>query len=143
MSRCYTIYKVSKKLKEFVEMAEVCPVCDKEIGKFSLDSIQGVDIHDTCRELFYKNPVKYGATVDFVSEEIADEEREKIAEQRTKQQEEKSVRIKGGVDINSFDMPFEDMVMFMVKWAIASIPAFIILFIIFGIFFAIFGALFF
>ena len=41
-------------------MAEICVVCDKEISKFSLDSIQGVDIHDTCRESFYKNPEKYG-----------------------------------------------------------------------------------
>ena len=47
------------------------------------------------------------------------------------------------VHVRSFDMPFEDMIMFMVKWALASIPAFIILFIIFGILFAIFGALFF
>ena len=43
------------------------------------------------------------------------------------------------VHVKSFDMPFGDMVMFMVKWALASIPAFIILFIIFGILFAIFG----
>ena len=40
-------------------------------------------------------------------------------------------------------MPFEEMVVFMVKWAIASIPAFIILFIIGLIFFGIFGFLFF
>jgi len=115
---------------------EICPVCEMEISKFSLDSIQGVDIHDTCRELFYKNPEKYGA-------ETVDEERKEIAEQRTKQQEEKSVYIKGGIDVKSFDMPFGDMVMFMVKWAIASIPAFIILTIIGAIIVAIFGSLFF
>ena len=51
--------------------------------------------------------------------------------------EDKSVHVK------SFDMPFGDMVGFMVKWALASIPAFIILFIIFGILFLIFGSLFF
>jgi len=56
-------------------------------------------------------------------------------EQQEKQQknEEKSVHVK------SFSMPFGDMVMFMVKWAIASIPAFIILFIIGAIFTTIFG----
>ena len=47
------------------------------------------------------------------------------------------------VRIIDFDMPFNSMVLFMIKWALASIPAFFILFIIFGIFFAIFGALFF
>ncbi|SVD54223.1 uncharacterized protein METZ01_LOCUS407077 [marine metagenome] len=119
-------------------MARICPVCDKEISKFSLDSIQGVDIHDTCREAFYKNPEKYGAVT-------VDEERKATAEQRRKQQEEKSVYksvyIKGGIDVKSFDMPFGDMVMFMVKWAIASIPAFIILFIIGAILTGIFGSL--
>ena len=34
------------------------------------------------------------------------------------------------VHVRSFDMPFEDMIKFMVKWVLASIPAFIILFII-------------
>ncbi|MBC8227716.1 MAG: hypothetical protein H8E74_11405 [Gammaproteobacteria bacterium] len=47
------------------------------------------------------------------------------------------------VHVKNFDMPFEDMVKFMVKWALASIPAFIILFLIFGILFAIFGVFFF
>lgn len=35
--------------------------------------------------------------------------------------------------IMDFDMRFTSMVLFMVKWAIASIPAFIILTILFGI----------
>ena len=64
----------------------------------------------------------------------------KAESQRAKQQqknEDKSVYVKG------FNMPFEEMVIFMVKWALASIPAFIILAIIGAIFFAIFGALFF
>ncbi len=34
------------------------------------------------------------------------------------------------VKVTGFDMPFIDMVVFMVKWAFASIPAFIIIFII-------------
>lgn len=38
--------------------------------------------------------------------------------------------VMGQVKIIDFDMPFGSMVSFMVKWAIASIPAFIILFII-------------
>ena len=129
-------------------MAEICPVCDKEIGKFSLDSIQGVDIHDTCREAFYKNPEKYGGkAIEKTEAQKKTSKAENLWVSKLKEQEEKSVyksvNIIGGIDVKSFDMPFGDMVGFMVKWALASIPAFIILFIIFGIFFAIFGALFF
>lgn len=35
------------------------------------------------------------------------------------------------VSVVNVDMPFESMVGFMVKWALASIPAFLILFVIF------------
>ena len=121
-------------------MADICAVCDKKIGVFSLDKIQGVVIHDTCREAFFKNPEKYGGTS---TEQRRKENSEttkiqkEATEQRRKEQEDKSVYVKG------FSMPFGEMVEFMVKWAVASIPAFIILFIIFGIFFAIFGSLFF
>ena len=38
---------------------------------------------------------------------------------------------KMNVDVKDIDMSFGNMVMFMVKWAIASIPAVIILFVIF------------
>jgi hypothetical protein len=46
------------------------------------------------------------------------------------------------VVIKDFDMPFGSMVSFMVKWAIAAIPAVIILFIIFGILGAVMGGFF-
>lgn len=46
------------------------------------------------------------------------------------------------VSIVDIRMPFLSMVVFMVKAAIASIPAFIILSIIFGIISAVFGGLF-
>jgi len=45
------------------------------------------------------------------------------------------------VTITDIKMPFFSMVFFMVKWAIASIPAFIILSIIGGILFALLGSL--
>ena len=122
-------------------MADICPVCDKKIGFFDerrlaiVKQENQISVHLDCVDEFKRNPEKYSG------EAIEDQE------QQRQQEEEKalykSVRIKGGVDINSFDMPFGDMVGFMVKWALASIPAFFILFIIFGIFFAIFGALFF
>lgn len=43
--------------------------------------------------------------------------------------------------IVDIEMPFVSMVVFMVKWALASIPAFIILSILFAILFAILGIL--
>lgn len=43
---------------------------------------------------------------------------------------EKKVKPTQKVQVVGFDMPFGDMVVFMVKWAIAAIPAMIILFLI-------------
>jgi len=45
------------------------------------------------------------------------------------------------VTIVDVKMPFMSMVVFMVKWVIAAIPAFIILGIIFTVLFAIFGGI--
>ena len=47
-----------------------------------------------------------------------------------------TVKIKGTqtVEVSNFDMPFGSMVVFMVKWAIASIPAILILMVLFAIF---------
>ena len=46
------------------------------------------------------------------------------------------------VVVTDVDMPFGSMVQFMVKWALASIPAAIILMIVFGLLGAIFGGAF-
>ena len=43
--------------------------------------------------------------------------------------------------VTDIQMPFGSMVVFMVKWVIASIPAFIILFVLFVIVSAIFGGI--
>ena len=43
------------------------------------------------------------------------------------------------VEITDINMPFMSMVFFMVKWAIASIPAMLILFIMGAVFTGIFG----
>ena len=128
-------------------MAKICPVCDKEIGFFQSEPQLGFFTHPSCESTFLQDPEKYGGKSKSEMEQYVAEAAKKhqletkveIKEHQKQQQriEEKSVHVK------SFDMPFGDMVMFMVKWAIASIPAFFILFIIFGIFFAIFGALFF
>lgn len=46
------------------------------------------------------------------------------------------------VTITDVKMPFSSMVVFMVKWALAAIPALIILAIVFAILVSIFGGLF-
>ena len=118
-------------------MAKICPVCNKEIGFWQVD-LGDVTVHAGCEARYLQDPEKYGGTVK--TEPLTQEEKEAAAEQRRKEQqqkiEDKSVHVK------SFDMPFGDMVGFVVKWALASIPAFIILAIIGGIFFAIFTAIF-
>ena len=132
---------------------EICPVCEKEVHPSYREVINGVVLHaGICREKFRANESMYHeviAKLETHNENIANEKKEiekevkkKIVEQ-TRETEERSVYIKGSVKVSSFDMPFLDMIGFMVKWAIASIPAFIILFIIGLIFFGIFGALFF
>ena len=118
------------------EKGFICPVCDEKIGFLDGDFPQdGIEVHTRCLGEFFQDPEMFGGkAIEKTEAQI------KAESQRAKQQqkiEDKSVHVK------SFDMPFGDMVGFMVKWALASIPAFIILAIIGGIFFAIFGALFF
>ena len=50
--------------------------------------------------------------------------------------------VSGEVIVTDIRMPFLSMVIFMIKWAIAAIPAFIILFVISLIFTALFGGIF-
>ncbi len=125
------------------EKGFICPVCDEKIGFLDGDFPQdGIEVHTRCLGEFFQDPEMFGGKAIEKTEAQIKAEKE-ATEQRGKEREEKSVYIKGGVNVESFDMPFGEMVEFMVKWAVASIPAFIILFIIFGIFFAIFGSLFF
>ena len=105
-------------------MAKICPVCGNSVSFLTMVPRQGFKLHLGCIKKFHRNPEKYGG-----SERVHKTHKQKV--------EDKSVYVKG------FNMPFEEMVIFMVKCALASIPAFIILAIIGGIFFAIFGSLFF
>jgi hypothetical protein len=43
-------------------------------------------------------------------------------------------QVSNQVTIVDFDMPFLSMVNFMIKWAVASIPAMIIIFMLFSMF---------
>ncbi len=47
-----------------------------------------------------------------------------------------------GVTVTDIQMPFGSMVIFMIKWAIASIPAAIILFLMASVFAVVFGGIF-
>ena len=125
-------------------MADICPVCEKKMffSRFSPQVGIDVEVHGSCLMTFLENPELYGGKAIEKTED-----QKKYQEQQKKEKEEldklqkeiddKSVYVKG------FSMPFGEMVEFMVKWAIASIPAFIILAIFGAIFFAMFGALFF
>ena len=136
-------------------MAEICPVCKSKISFFVDHSVREslhsehlddlIKIHANCLDEFDSNPEQYGGKPIEMSDETTDidEETKMIADfVEERQQLEKEINDKS-VYVKGFSMPFGEMVEFMVKWAIASIPAFIILFIIFGILFAVFGALFF
>ena len=108
-------------------MAEICEVCNEEIssenrkvykvGHGGYDSGEAV-IHDYC---FNKFLASRKAKL------------EKIVEQQEKNEAATLQEIKDkSVYVKSFDMPFGNMVGFMIKWALASIPAFIILVMIYG-----------
>ena len=84
-----------------------CPKCNKEFP-----SIYYFENENTCRECFKSmNP----------SEQQAENEKPITVAKKPDVAQ---------VSIVDFNMPFGSMVSFMVKWAIASIPAIIILFII-------------
>ena len=121
-------------------MAQICPVCNEKISfgeLWSTHEVDGFEIHDKgCIHKYRENPEKYGGKAREPDNESIELERLQKAKENKQKIEEKSVHVK------SFDMPFGDMVGFMVKWALASIPAFIILAIIGAIFFAIFTAIF-
>jgi len=125
-------------------MADICPVCNKEVGLLGINVEKyGVKVHVGCNGAFSEaadNPSTY-------IPELTEEDEAIDESQSTSATNSPNITTPNAsnskVQVTNFDMPFEDMIKFMVKWALASIPAFIILFIIFGILFAIFGTLFF
>ena len=131
-------------------MADICVVCGEKISQLSKVVIQeGITIHDTCIQDFEKEPEKFGGKVSEKTEPLTEEEKE-VAEQRNQRRKEQAERDEASLQeikdksvyVKDLDMPIKSMVIFMVKWAVASIPAFIILAIIGAIFFAMFTAIF-
>ena len=102
-------------------------------------------------EATYKNGVKYkdGNIVEMKnarkeSDTVALNDKKNTNQNINENKETVTVEMRGTqtVKVSDFDMPFGSMVVFMVKWAIASIPALIILMILFAIFGGFFFAIF-
>ena len=130
-------------------MADICPVCERVVHPSYRDEVEGIPVHALCFQKFMENKdifkKKY---IEMNKEEKnqnkSDEKAPEIKPQEIKEHQKQQHKIEDkSVYVKGFSMPFGEMVEFMVKWAIASIPAFIILFIIGAILVAIFGALFF
>ena len=112
-------------------MADICPVCNKEIGFLSVNVGSGIDIHRSCLSQFNSNREKYLIEKTEAEKAASEQRTQEIKEHQEQKIEDKSVFVK------NFDMPFEDMVTFIFKWTMASIPTAIFLAILFLIFTAI------
>ena len=115
-------------------MAKICPVCNEKVGFFETQPQTGFFTHPGCEAKFLQSPEIFGG-------KAIEKTEPQIKAMKEHKEHLKEIKDKN-VHVKSFDMPFGDMIMFMVKWAVASIPAFIILAIIGAIFFAIFTAIF-
>jgi hypothetical protein len=120
-------------------MAEICPVCNEKIylGElWSTHEVDGSEIHDKdCILKYRENPEKYGGKArEPDNESIERLQKTKEIQQKIEEKiEDKSVYVKG------FRMPFGEMVTFIFKWTMASIPTAIFLAILLAIFTAIFA----
>ena len=140
-------------------MAEICPVCEKEVHPSYRDEVEGAVLHVTCfrafidnKDIFKKKYIELNGErknlkaidFDFANKEAQEEQAKqaeanfnKLLEQAERDEaslqeiKDKSVYVKG------FRMPFGEMVTFIFKWTMASIPTAIFLAILFAIFLAI------
>ena len=129
------------------EKGFICPVCDEKIGFLDGDFPQdGIEVHTRCLGEFFQDPEMFGGKAIEKTEAQIKAEKEAVEQRRKEQAERDEASLQEikdkSVYVKDLDMPIKSMVIFMVKWAVASIPAFIILAIIGGIFFAIFAAIF-
>ena len=153
---------VGKTIEAEKSRAEICPVCDEGLYTHVNNvwyPISGIKVHDWCNNIFRQDPENYGGANADLDTAIVSKEQAKRAEaeraeaeraeenfniilEQEKRDETSLQEIKDkSVYIKDLDIPIKSMVIFMVKWALASIPAFIILAIIGAVFFAIFASL--
>ena len=158
---------VGKTIEAEKSRAEICPVCDEGLYTHVNNvwyPISGIKVHDWCNNIFRQDPENYGGANADLDTAIVSKEQAKRAEaeraeaeraeaeraeenfniilEQEKRDETSLQEIKDkSVYIKDLDIPIKSMVIFMVKWTIASIPAFIILAVIGAVFFAIFASL--
>mgnify|MGYP006118641153 CR=1 FL=1 len=131
--------------KTVIQMAETCIVCNTKIAFFDspfpveLETGETKDIHYGCRNRYFNNPEEFGGPLSAQSATVTSSPTHNLykatkpsfggplpAQSATSgARDNKSNSIK--VVVTDIQMPFESMVIFMVKWAFASIPAMIIL----------------
>ena len=133
-------------------MADICPVCNEDLYADVENvwyPISDIKVHASCNNIFRQDPEHYGGVNADLDFNESSEEQEKRAEENFNKVLEQSKRDEASLQeiqdksvyIKDLDIPIKSMVIFMVKWAIASIPAFIILAIIGAVFFAIFASI--
>ena len=122
-------------------MAEICPVCDKKIGFWEGD-LGDVTVHAGCEARYLQDPEKYGGKAIEKTEDQIKVEKDHNEQQKKEKEEFHKLQkvIKDtSVYVKGFRMPFVEMVTFIFKWTMASIPTAIFLAILFLIFTAIFA----
>ena len=120
-------------------MADICVVCGEEITSEnrevykSINDPEGLVLHDYCLTKYVSEEQEEQAKQDEteINTKIAAARADLIDKVSLQEIKDKSVYIKG------FSMPFGEMVAFIFKWTMASIPTAIFLAILFLIFTAI------
>ena len=125
-------------------MADICPVCERVVHPSYRDEVEGIPVHALCFQKFMENKdifkKKY---IEMNKEEKnqnkSDEKAPEIKPQEIKEHQKQQRRIEEkSVYVKGFSMSFGEMVAFIFKWTMASIPTAIFLAILFLIFTAIF-----
>jgi hypothetical protein len=110
-------------------MAEICPVCGEEINSENRKEYKGLPVHNYCLRTHIKQEMRErlkGRSFD----RLRTDEKEMWIDKFPEGKVGSTTRT---VHVKSFDMPFGDMVLFIFKWVMASIPTAIFLAILFAI----------
>tara|TARA_A100000164_G_scaffold294593_1_gene268457 strand:- start:48 stop:398 length:351 start_codon:yes stop_codon:yes gene_type:complete len=100
---------------------EICAHCGREVNFASRMEDEGVVFHMSCFSQQFSDEIGTEFSMDVG--DVEDVEDVSVDSYQTE------IHAKS-VTIADFNMPFWSMVVFMVKWSIASIPAFLILLLI-------------
>ena len=124
-------------------MADICAVCNEKMALLDVHVPEvGIEIHTNCQETFLKDPEKYGGKpIEKTEDQIKVEKDHNEQQKKEKEEFHKLQKVikDTSVYVKGFRMPFGEMVTFIFKWTMASIPTAIFLAILFLIFTAIFA----